>query len=317
LVQASGIVSLGICLKLHYPIVFKYLLMSLARFQIFTPDEFADYIRNTQFSRQISVIQNHHTFRPGYQHLTADRGEMYWLESMRNAHIRDRKWSDIGQNITTFRSGKIGLCRPIDKTPAGIYGANTGAICIEHMGDFDSGKDQMTPEHRQTIIRLNAILCLKFGLNPLKWQVVYHHWYDTAGRKFQETAINSGATRGLQKSCPGTGFFGGNTIAAAEQHFFPLIASEMEALRSGNASRPPKRKWVNASLLNVRSGPGKDFPVVRKLSSGAEVHVYAEDPAEASNAGSDVQPASNAVQWCRISNTAEEWVSNKFLEDMI
>ncbi len=94
--------------------------MPLAQFKIFSPDEFETYLHSSVFSRPIRVIQNHHTWRPGYTHLTTQRGEMYWLESMRSVHINDRKWSDIGQHITTFPSGNIALCRPIDLVPAGI-----------------------------------------------------------------------------------------------------------------------------------------------------------------------------------------------------
>ncbi|MBU6325737.1 MAG: SH3 domain-containing protein [Bacteroidetes bacterium] len=272
--------------------------MTLSKFTIFKPDEFVDYVMRTQFNRPVSVIQNHHTFKPGYQHLTDSRGEMYWLESMRTTHINDRKWSDIGQNITTFKSGNIAVCRPIDSMPAGIYGANTGAICMEHMGDFDSGKDQMSKEHKDSIILANAVLCLKFGIQPEKWKVVYHHWYSPSGAKFTEADINSGATAGLQKSCPGTAFFGGNTINAAEHNFYPLIQQKMQEL-SGAAPMVVQGvpRKVAASTLNVRSGPGKNFSVVRTLKAGMDVLVF----------------DTNDQGWSLISNTAQEWVATNYL----
>ncbi|MEJ6979796.1 hypothetical protein WG906_05005 [Pedobacter sp. P351] len=82
---------------------------------------------------------------------------MYWLEFMRNTHINERDWKDIGHHITTFPSGKIVLWRPLNSIPAGIYGANTGAVCIEHFGNFDEGGDEMTRAHRKSIVHLNAI----------------------------------------------------------------------------------------------------------------------------------------------------------------
>jgi len=269
--------------------------MPLAQFRIFSPDEFDVYLNSSVFSRTVKIIQNHHTWRPGYSHLSSQRGEMYWLESMRSVHINDRKWSDIGQHITTFPSGNIALCRPIDLVPAGIRGANTGGICIEHFGNFDLGADQMTDAHRNCIIRLNALLCKKFKLQPNASTIVYHHWYDQRGQRFSEEKINSGLVGNEQKSCPGTGFFGGNTITAAQNNFFPLITEAMK----DQATTPvvqPKMKKVKASALNVRSGPDKNSPVLRVVPKETELAVYQERDG-----------------WSKISNTANEWVFSNLL----
>lgn len=269
--------------------------MGLAHFQIYTPDEFTDYLSNNIFSREITCIQNHHTWLPGYTSLTAERGELFWLESMRNTHIQERKWSDIGQNITTFKSGNIGLCRPIDIKPAGIFGANQGAICIENFGNFDKDKDVMTPGHKTAIIRLNAALCKRFDLSPIKSQVVYHHWFDRSGKRFSDEKINSNKVGDEQKTCPGTDFFGGNTILAAEQFFYPLIATDIRVL-NGAALTPTQTKKVDTEILNVRTGPGASYAVLRKISNHTEVTIYAEQN-----------------DWSKISNTSEEWVFTKLL----
>jgi len=72
--------------------------MALAQFRIYTPQDFQKYLMNTDFSREIRVMQNHHTWEPNYKSLSPSHREMYWLESMRNYHIHDNGWSDIGQN---------------------------------------------------------------------------------------------------------------------------------------------------------------------------------------------------------------------------
>lgn len=204
--------------------------MPSSSLQILTLSEFQTYLNESRFARQIRVIQNHHTWKPNYTHLKQERDSKYWLESMRRTHMVDRKWSDIGQNLTTFPDGTIALCRPIDKSPAGIYGANAGAICIEHFGNFDRGGDDMTQDHQEAIIEINALLCKRFNIPVKKWSIVYHHWYSPTGTKFNEAAINNGSTVGKQKSCPGTNFFGGNTIASAEQNFFPRIQEKLNTL---------------------------------------------------------------------------------------
>lgn len=270
--------------------------MSLAQFHIYSPGDFKQYLLNTGFSREIKFIQNHHTFRPDYSSLTPSRGEMFWLESMRNAHINERKWRDIGQNITTFPSGNIALCRPIDQAPAGIFGANTGAICIEHFGFFDIGKDTMTELHKQSIIILNALLCIKFNLQPVKSQVVYHHWFDTTGKRFPEDKVNQNRVGTEQKTCPGTAFFGGNTIISAELNFYPLIVLKIAELRN-EAPVPAANKKVNTAVLNVRSGPGKSFKVIRTIARDTAVSIFLE----------------RTDGWSKISNTAEEWVFSSLL----
>lgn len=276
-------------------------------FQIFDVPAFAEYIRRSTFQRSVTTIQNHHTWKPGYSNFNPAGGgnHLAMLESMRNTHIHERGWADIGQNITTFPDGAIGLCRPIDITPAGIFGANTGGICIEHIGNFDIGGDHMRPEHRDCIVMLNAILCRKFGLQPKPSQVVYHHWFDTKGRRFADAEVDSGRVQQqrLQKSCPGTAFFKGaepqgNTVRSAMANFYPLISAALTNMGApaiaGNTAASRRRVTVNS--LNVRRGPAITFGRARMLGLGVEVDVF------------EVRGG-----WCRISPTAEEWVSEQFL----
>ena len=275
-------------------------------FRIFTSDGFNAYLRNTTFNRKITTIQNHHTFKPNYSHFNKqDPKYLTHLEGMRRVHIQERKWSDIGQNITIFPDGKIALCRPIDTMPAGIFGANNGGICIESIGDFDKGKDVMTPEQKEAILKTNAALCIKFGLQPVPHHVVYHHWYDTKGKRFSNGDIDSGKIfqRSLQKTCPGSNFFcepgfsHGNSIECAVANFFPLIKKEMDILQQVTTPAITATvKRVKADSLNVRSGPGATFQVIRKLPQGLQIQVF------------DTQE-----KWSKINPTTDEWVSSDFL----
>lgn len=280
--------------------------MAKSVFRIFTFDQFNAYLRNTTFNRKITTIQNHHTFKPNYSHFNKQNPKyLAHLEGMRRVHMQERKWSDIGQNITIFPDGIIALCRPIDIMPAGIFGANRGGICIESIGDFDQGKDTMTPEQREAILQTNAALCVKFGLQPTPQHVVYHHWYDTKGKRFTDKDIDGGRVlkNGLQKTCPGTGFFcqpgftNGNTIECAVANFFPLIKQEMNKLQQiPTTTIAATAKRVAANSLNVRSGPGPTFSIIRKLPNGLQIQVF------------DTQE-----KWAKINLTSEEWVSSDFL----
>jgi hypothetical protein len=269
--------------------------MALAQFHIYALQDFQKYLVSTGFSREITLVQNHHTWQPSYGSISKSQDEMYWLESMRDFHIHDNGWSDIGQNITTFPSGNIGLCRPIDIMPAGIFGANTGAIAIENLGNFDAGQDQMTQAHKDTIVFLNAMLCIKFNLKPVKEQIAYHHWFDRTGKRFPESKVNNNQVGDEQKTCPGTAFFGTNTITSAETNFFPLIAAKIKELNNAVSSAAIAMK-VNTAVLNVRSGPATSFPVVHTVTADTQVTVFRTNG-----------------QWSKISNTADEWVFSSYL----
>jgi hypothetical protein len=186
----------------------KFLLLDLA--------EFESWLSGLKLKRKILIIQNHHTWLPDY---TTFKGNNHFklLNSMETSHL-ERGFSQIAQNITTFPDGTVAICRPFEEMPAGIKGANGNGICIEHVGNFDKGKDKMTNAHRETIIEVNRLLCTRFKLIPSTDTVVYHHWYDlTTGARVAESANSN------TKSCPGTDFFGGNTVAACKANFIPLL----------------------------------------------------------------------------------------------
>lgn len=276
--------------------------MAKSNLRIFSLTDFVAYIRQTIFHRKIRIIQNHHTWKPDYRDFyNPNTTPLQILKNMRDFHINSRGWNDIGQNITIFPDGQVGLCRAIDIAPAGIRGANNGAICIESLGNFDRNGDILNAVQQHAIVTVNAILCSKFNLNPEPNKVVYHHWYDPNGIRFTTDAINSGkvSNEKLQKSCPGTNFLSGNTIDAAKQILYPLIQKEMEVLNKvQNPALPIKQKRVAVNILNVRAGRGIEFPVIRKLLKGLKIQVY-----------------ETIEGWSLISLNEEAWVSENFLRD--
>lgn len=194
------------------------------QFLLFNLSEFENWIKSEKVSRSIKRIQNHHTWKPSYKDFKDDN-HFTLLKGMKRSHLK-RGFSDIAQNITTFPDGTLAICRPLNKVPAGIKGANRGGICIEHVGNFDEGGDRMKKKHKETIIQLNAILCNHFNLHPNSDSIVYHHWWD----------LNTGRRKngkGTTKSCPGTNFFGGNMVENAEDNFIPIILVEYLQIRNG------------------------------------------------------------------------------------
>lgn len=261
------------------------------KFILFTIDEFDQWLQQTRFSRSVKLVQNHHTYQPGYAHFKGNN-HFSLLEGMEHFHMAERGFAEIAQNLTSFPDGTVAVCRSLDRVPAGIKGANQEGICLENLGNFDTGGDAMTPAHRDAAVKINALLCREFSLAPSTGTIVYHHWYD----------LNSGQRTGgsgMTKTCPGTAFFGGNAEEKAAANFVPLVAEALAELTGDTPPAPPvagKAAEVMASSLNVRSGQGTSFPIVKALKRGVKVNVF-----------------KSAAGWARIHPAEQQWVAERYL----
>lgn len=250
--------------------------------------EFTGWLNANRFDRQIAVIQNHHTYIPGYAHFKGNN-HIALCESMERSHL-ERGFAEIAQNLTIFPDGDVVLCRSFNTIPAGIKGANQNGLCIENLGNFDQGGDAMTDAQRKAIVTVNARLLMRFGLPCDTDHVLYHHWWD----------LNSGQRTngsGNTKSCPGTAFFGGNSVAAAKAGFIPLIAAAMGA--AANPPAPPQALFqgeVNTPSLRIRDKPAVDGAQLGTVANGALLAIY-----EARNG------------WYRIHPSAQRWVSGRYV----
>ncbi|MFK7809391.1 MAG: SH3 domain-containing protein [Saprospiraceae bacterium] len=265
-------------------------------FTLMNRQEFKTWLMKQNITRKISMIQNHHTWLPSYANF--DGQNHFWkVIGMRNSHMFERGWSDIGQHITTFPDGKIIVgSRPLNKIPAGIKGNNSEAICIENLGDFDKGRDEMTKAQRDTIVEINAALNLKFALPPSIDHNVYHHWFDLS------TTLRTNG-KGNTKTCPGTAFFGGNKIEDAKKNFIPKILKkvksypEYKSVFKGELETPIAHGMVvRANALNVRSGPSVKKKWMGSVSLGSIVSIYEKKG-----------------RWSRISKD-QLWVSSFYLK---
>ena len=54
--------------------------------------------------------------------------------------------------------------RSLNRSPACIRGNNSGAICIENLGNFDQGKDEMSVEQQGSVTGVTAALLKRFSL---------------------------------------------------------------------------------------------------------------------------------------------------------
>jgi hypothetical protein len=189
---------------------------SIGKFVLLNQNEFSDWLSMQSVNRKILLIQQHHTYIPAYKDFDGSN-HFKLCQSMEKSHL-ERGFNEIGQNFTTFPDGTTMVCRNMNIIPAGIKGANVNGICIEHVGNFDKGKDVFSQPHNKTVIEITRSLLALFKLHASENTVVYHHWYDlnTAKRITKEGT-------GTTKSCPGTAFFGGNTVENFKANLLSLL----------------------------------------------------------------------------------------------
>ena len=255
--------------------------------------EFDAWLSQQRVGRTILNIQQHHTWNPSYAHFNGSN-HFERQQAMKTHHIGTNGWADIGQHFTTFPDGTILTGRPLERVPACIYGQNANAICMEHFGNFDRGGDIMTTAQQETIVQMTALLCKRFNLPINIHSIVYHHWFDL------NTGIRNNGGRNT-KSCPGTNFFGGNSVDHASNYFLPLVQQALLGYQP-TPSIPNLLGYamVIATRLNIRNAPSSAAGLVSErepLVTGSVLRVY-ED-----NNG-----------WSRISNSQSHWVSTKFIQ---
>jgi hypothetical protein len=260
--------------------------MSLAEFEAWLPTK--------KVARTIITLQQHHTWSPNY-FLFNGSNHFDLQRSMKNHHVHSNGWMDIGQHFTSFPDGSIVTGRSLENSPACILGFNSNSLCIEHLGNFDEGKDDMTAEQRGTIIKMSALICQKFGIAIHTDKVVYHHWFNLS-----TGARNNGT--GNNKTCPGTAFFGGNKVHHAEANFIPLVKAALQTPVPIPPDALVKYVSVTATTLNIRTKPNADSPKVPNrppASFGAVLRVFKIKD-----------------DWYKISSDSQHWVSAKHTTDV-
>lgn len=241
-----------------------------SHFILLTRDEFRPWLQQQDIKRSITRLQVHHTWSPAYKDCQPGE-EFKRLEAMRSFHMNTNGWRAIGQNITTFPNGLIGISleRNLNEVPAGIAGANTGALCIENIGNFDKGGDTLTVEQRDTIVHLYAALAEKLKLTIDTSHIVYHAWYTPSGQRLSDYTPGESS-----KTCPGTNFFGyGNTVTDAMKSFIPAVQAEYNRLTKGIISKEeqPMTAAEKKEFDELKETVAKQAETIEKLSKKVNI----------------------------------------------
>lgn len=81
------------------------------------------------------------------------------VKTLRQWHVMERGWSDIGYHYLITKNGSVYKCRPIERAGAHCHGENFDSI-----GICLSGKVNFTPMQIESATKLNKELCNKFHL---------------------------------------------------------------------------------------------------------------------------------------------------------
>jgi len=99
------------------------------------------------------MFQIHHTWKPEHSDFNGNN-HMSLQDGMKDYHVDNNGWADIGQHITVFPDGVIVTGRDFNKDPVGISGHNKGAFMVEMIGNFDIGNDKLEDEQLKTVMLL-------------------------------------------------------------------------------------------------------------------------------------------------------------------
>lgn len=128
--------------------------------------QFAELVRTFAFTRTISAVHMHHTWRPNH----AQYKGVASIEGMWRDHIQNRCFADIAQHITIAPDGTIWTGRSWNRPPASAIGNNGnssfGPFMFEMIGDFDQDKDLFQDPQRNVAIQVIAIIQQRFALLP-------------------------------------------------------------------------------------------------------------------------------------------------------
>ena len=241
--------------------------------------EIGSYLKKQNVTRKISRIQIHHMAIPNYKIWESTDKKIFSEPHFGRTNSLDSygktTWGSkdvngkyIAQHFNVFPDGQITSGRSLNSNPIGITGWNATAICIEIYGNFDKGQDAMKSAQKDAVIALVGELCKRFDIKPSIDTIRYHCWFDKKGN-FLGNYILGKST----KTCPGTNFFGGNTVASYNENFLPAIKNYI-----GVENKPKEKEYlvkINTNSLNIRKGPGTSYSVVGTVKKN-EVYTIVE-----------------------------------------
>lgn len=140
-------------------------------FKSYTADTIKPFLYSYPFTRSISAIHIHHTWKP----TKADYVGEETIYGMWEYHTKTNSWSDIGQHFSVAPDGAIWDGRDLNRDPASIENHNKGAISIEIIGNFDV--EILKGPQKKAVIELIRTLLKVCDLS--KQAIIFHREHST------------------------------------------------------------------------------------------------------------------------------------------
>lgn len=240
-------------------------------------DEFKSWLNKQKVTRKVTRLQVHHMWMPDYSCWGKDNA-LRRQKNTKDYHINTNHWDDIAQHFSIFPNGHIVTGRSLNKTPIGIRGWNTNAICVEIYGNFDKGHDKMTAKQKEAVIGLYGELCKKFDIEVDSAYIRPHCWFTAGGTFLGDYNASRSA-----KTCPGTNFMGiGNTKKAFVNKFYPMIKEYI----NGKEEEPKVEKFKQyiakptVDGLVCRKGPGAEYDKLTMIDTDIAITIVGEEKAK-------------------------------------
>ena len=209
----------------------------MSRFEILTADQVIERLSGYKYR----TAQVHHTWKPDHSDFNG-KNHLALQDSMYRYHTNVRGWDNIGQHLTLMPDGLFVSGRPFNSTPAGIYGYNTGAFMIEHVGNFDSGHDKLEGAQLNSSLKVYQHLVKHCGA-----EIMFH-------------------TEHAAKSCPGTGL-------NKHDYVYSVLAYEPNQVKPEVVLHPTQQK-VADKIIEFVLGIGDSGTQVKELQNKLKLLKY-------------------------------------------
>ena len=98
-----------------------------------TLEELVEELKGVQVTRGVDEVVLHHTWSPT---AVQYRGKATW-DGIRNYHVNQRGWSDIGYHYGIGPDGSIWKLRPVTRSGAHVLNRNAHTVGVAMIGNFD------------------------------------------------------------------------------------------------------------------------------------------------------------------------------------
>lgn len=263
-------------------------------YQVFSIEEFKDFLIQERISRCVSNIIIEHTKKVSLK----DFDEKKPINSLFELDLYHRYfgYNSVCNHVVVLPNGNVGVCRPFNDIPGGLPKNLSEDISVAVLGDFD--EEDVPSIQQQALLEVVAMLCRKFNFPPDSKHVNFAHWYDISTGE-----LNYHDENVVRVTSPGTRFFGGNSYASAQKEFFILLGVKYKlfknVIETGKSSYSIGKVIVTSDKLRVRDNSDVSGDTIDFIQRGTTLKIY-----------------DRYDEWYKIDDQESRWVSSRFVNEI-